>query len=106
MGRLLGQLASRRRASRGQEWAAPSQGIHWAADSPAASVQDVRVYHCRPHVPVPEQPSVDMAQRFGKLFGNGPELWVDMQKAVALWETRRNNQADYAKIRTLKTKAS
>ena len=50
--------------------------------------------------------SVDMAQRLGKLFGNGPELWINMQKAVDLWETTQNNQADYAKIRTLKTKAS
>ena len=26
--------------------------------------------------------STDMAHRIGKLFGNGPTLWVNMQKAI------------------------
>ena len=45
--------------------------------------------------------STDMAHRIGKLFGNGPTLWVNMQKAVDLWAAEREHSTDYAKTRTL-----
>ncbi|MDE0164319.1 MAG: HigA family addiction module antitoxin [Bryobacterales bacterium] len=45
--------------------------------------------------------STDMAHRIGKLFGNGPTLWVNMQKAVDMWDAEREHRADYAKIQTL-----
>ena len=45
--------------------------------------------------------STDMAHRIGKLFGNGPTLWVNMQKAVDIWDSERENWKDYAKIQTL-----
>jgi antitoxin HigA-1 len=31
----------------------------------------------------------EMALRLGKLFGNGPELWLGMQQAHDLWCARR-----------------
>ena len=45
--------------------------------------------------------STDMAHRIGKLFGNGPTLWVNMQKAVDMWDAEREHWTDYAKIQTL-----
>ena len=45
--------------------------------------------------------STDMAHRIGKLFGNGPTLWVNMQKAIDMWDAERAHSADYAKIQTL-----
>ena len=30
--------------------------------------------------------SVDMAMRLGRFFGNGPNLWLNMQKAVDVWD--------------------
>ena len=43
-----------------------------------------------------------MAHRIGKLFGNGPTLWVNMQKAIDMWDAERAHSGDYAKIQTLK----
>ncbi|MEX2481394.1 MAG: HigA family addiction module antitoxin [Gammaproteobacteria bacterium] len=31
----------------------------------------------------------EMALRLGKLFGNGPELWLGMQQAHDLWRARQ-----------------
>ena len=45
--------------------------------------------------------STDMAHRIGKLFGNGPTLWVNMQKAIDMWDAEREHSTDYAKIQTL-----
>jgi plasmid maintenance system antidote protein VapI len=35
------------------------------------------------------------------LFGNGPELWLSMQKAVDLWEALEKNKREYERIETL-----
>ena len=43
-----------------------------------------------------------MAVRLGKLFGNGPELWLNMQQAYDLWHAQRDLQAAIAKMPTLK----
>ena len=45
--------------------------------------------------------STDVAHRIGKLFGNGPTLWVNMQKALDMWDAEREHSTDYAKIQTL-----
>lgn len=41
-----------------------------------------------------------MAIRLGKLFGNGPHLWLNMQIAHDLWEAER--KVDVSAIPTLK----
>ncbi len=48
---------------------ASPKAVEGAPDAPAAPVQDVRVYHCRPHVPVPEQllDRSDVVARFKKV---------------------------------------
>jgi addiction module HigA family antidote len=40
-----------------------------------------------------------MAVRFGKLFGNGPELWSNMQTAYDLWHAEQ--EVDVSGIKTL-----
>ena len=45
--------------------------------------------------------STDMAHRIGTLFGNGPTLWVNMQKAVDMRDAEREHRTDYAKIQAL-----
>ncbi len=41
-----------------------------------------------------------MAVRIGKLLGNGPNLWVNMQAAYDLWHAKR--EVDVSKIPTFK----
>jgi addiction module HigA family antidote len=41
-----------------------------------------------------------MALRLGKFCGNGPELWLNMQRAYDLWHAKRKMTAELAKIRT------
>ena len=45
--------------------------------------------------------SADIAHRLGRVFGNGPELWLNMQKAVDLWDAEQANRHVYAKIKPL-----
>lgn len=35
-----------------------------------------------------------MALRLGKLLGNGPDLWINMQRARDLWEARQSIDID------------
>lgn len=42
-----------------------------------------------------------MALRLGKLFGNGPELWISMQRKFDLYMAARELKAEIAKIPTL-----
>lgn len=46
------------------------------------------------------QVTPEMAVRFGKLFGNGPMLWITMQRNYDLWHAERN--VDTSSIPTLK----
>ena len=41
-----------------------------------------------------------MAVRIGKLLGNGPALWLNMQAAYDLWHAKRD--VDVSKIPTIK----
>ena len=47
----------------------------------------------------------EMAVRVGKFCGNGPELWLNMQQAVDLWDARRKLTKEVAKIPTPKVAA-
>ena len=49
------------------------------------------------HVPRPVTP--DMAVRLGKVCGNGPRLWLNLQSAYDLWHAER--RIDTRKIPTL-----
>lgn len=43
--------------------------------------------------------TADMAVRLGKLCGNGPNLWVNLQRSHDLWHAER--RVDVSKIPTL-----
>jgi addiction module HigA family antidote len=45
--------------------------------------------------------TVDMAHRFGKLFGNGARIWINMQQAVDLWDAEHEHEAEYSQIKPL-----
>jgi len=40
----------------------------------------------------------DIAFRLAKVFSSTPELWLNMQQAVDLWETRSIHGLEYEKI--------
>ena len=43
-----------------------------------------------------------IALRLGKFCGNGPDLWLNMQRARDLWKAEREMGAELAKIQTHK----
>lgn len=46
--------------------------------------------------------SPEMALRLGRLFGNSPELWLNAQRAVDLWDTQQALGATLECIKPLK----
>jgi antitoxin HigA-1 len=49
--------------------------------------------------------SAKMALRLGRLFGNGPELWLNLQRDYDLWHGSRVMQDELAAIKPLKRAA-
>jgi len=45
----------------------------------------------------------EMALRLGKLCGNGPDLWLNLQRRYDLWQAERKLAKEIAKIPTLAT---
>jgi antitoxin HigA-1 len=45
--------------------------------------------------------TVDMALRIGKAMGNGPQLWLNLQQKVDIWDAMQAHQADYDRVPTL-----
>jgi addiction module HigA family antidote len=45
--------------------------------------------------------SPSMALRLSRLFGNTPEFWLNAQRAVDLWNAKRENKQEIEKIRPL-----
>ncbi len=43
----------------------------------------------------------DMAHRLGRLMGNGPNLWLNLQKQVDLWDALHMDQSQYEHIEPL-----
>jgi addiction module HigA family antidote len=46
--------------------------------------------------------TIDMALRLARVFDTTPDVWVNMQAAVDLWETSQANKQTYEKIKPLK----
>jgi addiction module HigA family antidote len=44
----------------------------------------------------------EMALRLGKLFGNSPEFWLNLQRNVDLWDAARELRHEIAHIRPLR----
>jgi len=45
--------------------------------------------------------TVDTAIRIGKALGNGPELWLNLQQKVDLWDALQKYEEDYEKVLTV-----
>jgi addiction module HigA family antidote len=45
--------------------------------------------------------TAEMALRLGKLFGNSPEFWLNLQRRVDLWDAARGLKQEIAHIRPL-----
>ena len=48
----------------------------------------------------------DIAFRLAKVFNSTPEMWLNMQQAVDLWETRQNHAREYDKIHPIQEAVS
>ncbi|MFN7716596.1 MAG: HigA family addiction module antitoxin [Pseudanabaenaceae cyanobacterium] len=45
--------------------------------------------------------TVDMAIRIGKTLGNGPQLWLNLQQKVDLWDAMQEHEDEYEKLLTI-----
>ena len=46
--------------------------------------------------------SPEMALRLGRLFGNSPEFWLNVQRAVDLWAAAQHVKGEVARIKPLR----
>ena len=46
--------------------------------------------------------STEMALRLSRLFGNSPELWLNLQRAVDLWDADQAIRSDVRRIKPLR----
>lgn len=46
--------------------------------------------------------SVDMAHRLARVLNTTPDVWINMQTALDLWEAAEANKSEYQKIKPLK----
>ncbi|WP_235018546.1 HigA family addiction module antitoxin [Tolypothrix sp. NIES-4075] len=45
--------------------------------------------------------TVDMAIRIGKALGNGPQLWLNLQQKVDIWDVLQTHSKDYDRVTTI-----
>lgn len=45
--------------------------------------------------------TADMAIRLSRVFNTTPDIWMNLQKAVDLWDAVQTNKSDYAKLRPI-----
>ncbi len=45
--------------------------------------------------------TADMAIRLSRVFKTTPDIWMNLQKAVDLWDAAKSNRNDYAKLRPI-----
>ncbi len=45
--------------------------------------------------------TVDMAIRMGKALGNGPQLWLNLQQKVDIWDAVQKHSEEYEKVSTV-----
>src|SRR2546422_11727937 len=48
--------------------------------------------------------TVDTAHRLARALNTSPEVWLRMQQAVDIWDTRQHHQHKYAAIKAIRTK--
>lgn len=45
--------------------------------------------------------TVDMAIRIGKALGNGPQLWLNLQRKVDVWDALQMHKEEYDKVQSV-----
>ena len=45
--------------------------------------------------------TVDMAIRIGKALGNGPQLWLNLQQKVDIWDAVQKHSEEYVRVSTV-----
>jgi len=45
--------------------------------------------------------TVDMAIRIGKALGNGPQLWLNLQQKVDIWDAVQKHSEEYERLSTV-----
>ncbi|MGB5962508.1 MAG: HigA family addiction module antitoxin [Coleofasciculaceae cyanobacterium] len=45
--------------------------------------------------------TVDMAIRIGKALGNGPQLWLNLQRKVDVWDALQMHKEEYEKVQSV-----
>ena len=45
--------------------------------------------------------TVDMAIRIGKALGNSPQLWLNLQQKVDIWDAIQMHKEEYIKVHTI-----
>ncbi len=45
--------------------------------------------------------TADMAIRLSRVFKTTPDIWMNLQKAVDLWDAGQTNKNQYAKLRAI-----
>ena len=45
--------------------------------------------------------TADMAIRLSRVFGTTPDIWMNLQKAVDLWDATKTNKGEYSKLRPI-----
>lgn len=45
--------------------------------------------------------TADMAIRLSRVLNTTPDIWMNLQKAVDLWDASQANRRDYAKLRPI-----
>ena len=45
--------------------------------------------------------TVDTALRLGKVFGNGPKLWLNLQQKVDIWDALQKYGEEYEQVKFL-----
>lgn len=46
--------------------------------------------------------SADIAHRLARIFNTTPDLWMNMQSAVDIWDALEANKEEYSRIKPLK----
>ncbi|HWX40564.1 MAG TPA: HigA family addiction module antitoxin [Blastocatellia bacterium] len=46
--------------------------------------------------------TVDTAMRLARVFNTTPQLWLNMQQAVDIWDAEQQHKAEYGRIKPLK----
>lgn len=50
--------------------------------------------------------TVDMAHRLSRALGTSPEVWLNLQQKVGVWDTLQENKGEYDRIKSLPAKAA